>query len=81
MGCCLSFEFCCALYLNYKKEELNLVHEECIDNVVSIVRTDIPHRIAIGNNFRTCISFRFKNDFSCWDDVYYFYKKLDWIAN
>jgi hypothetical protein len=68
-------------YVNYTTEELNLVHEECIDNTASIVRTDIPHRILIGNTSRTCISFRFKKDFSCWEDMYYFYKNLDWIAD
>ena len=68
-------------YVNYTKEELNLVHEDCIDNTVSIVRTDVPHRIAIGNSFRTCISFRFKKNFTCWEEMYYFYKNLDWIAD
>lgn len=68
-------------YVNYTADELDLVHEDCIDNTVSIVRTDIPHRISIGNYFRTCISFRFKQDFNFWEDMYYFYKKLDWIAD
>jgi hypothetical protein len=68
-------------YVNYTIEELDLVHEDCIDNTVSIVRTDIPHRIAIGNNFRTCISFRFKKNFTCWEDMYCFYKNLNWVAD
>jgi hypothetical protein len=68
-------------YVNYTKDELDLAHEECIDNTVSIVRTDIPHRIEIGNSFRTCISFRFKKNFSCWEDMYNFYKTLDWITD
>jgi len=68
-------------YINYTIEELNLLHEECIDNTASIVRTDIPHRIAIGNSVRTCISFRFAKNFNCWEDMYYFYKNLDWIAD
>lgn len=67
-------------YLNYEGKDLTLVHEECIDNIVSIVRTDIPHRIKVGNSTRTCISLRFKNNLKTWDEVYKFYKSLDWIA-
>jgi hypothetical protein len=77
----VSYTITNAPYVNYTTKELNLVHEECIDNTASIVRADIPHRIAIGNADRTCISFRFKKKFSCWEDMYYFYKNLDWIAD
>jgi hypothetical protein len=65
-------------YLNYSASEIRLVHQEELDCSVSIVNTSIPHRIKIGSNSRTCISFRFKNNFKTWDEVYDFYKSLGW---
>ena len=64
------------LYLNYSPSEITLAHQEKLDCSVSIVNTSIPHRIKIGNDSRTCISFRFKNNFKTWDEVYDFYKSL-----
>lgn len=66
-------------YLNYNEKELILVHEDCVDNSVSIVRTDVPHRIKIGTSSRTCVSFRFKYNFKSWNEVYNFYNSLGWI--
>lgn len=66
-------------YLNYEEKELIMLHEDCIDSKVYIVRTDIPHRIKIGNSSRTCISFRFKYNFKTWDEVFYFYSSLGWV--
>lgn len=66
-------------YLNYQEKELALIHEASIDNRISIVRTDVPHRIKIGNSSRTCISFRFKCNFKSWDEVYNFYDCLGWV--
>lgn len=68
-------------FLNYQEKELILIHKRCVDNKVSIVKTDIPHRIKIGNSSRTCFSFRFRHSFKTWDEVYTYYKDLDWIKN
>jgi hypothetical protein len=77
----ISYSSSDTLYVNYKQENLNLVHEELLDNTVSIVQTNVPHRIKIGTSSRTCISFRFRNKFKSWDEVYNFYQSLGWVLN
>lgn len=66
-------------YIGFKPDEIKLVFSDNVDKFVSIVRTDIPHRIKIGAGDRTCFSFRFKNDLSSWPDVYKFFNDLNLI--
>lgn len=46
-------------YQSFLIGELNLEDEYCIDNMVTLVRTNVPHTIYSGNGCRTCISIRF----------------------
>jgi hypothetical protein len=62
-----------APYLSYQIDELNLEEEYCISDFVTLVRTDVPHTTISGNDYRTCISVRFKDNFD-WDTVV---KKFD----
>lgn len=55
-------------YLNYHINELKLEAEQCIDDFVTLVRTDVPHTISSGNGCRTCISIRFKDSIN-WTDA------------
>jgi hypothetical protein len=53
-------------YMNFTMGELSLEAEHCIDEFVTLVRTDVPHAISSGNGLRTCISIRFHNNHD-WD--------------
>lgn len=66
-------------YQNYHDGELNLMHEECLQDDVWIVRTDVPHRIKIGDTARTCVSLRFTTQVKDWDQAYNLFRELDWI--
>lgn len=48
--------------------ELIFEEETCIDEKVTLVRTDVPHIIVSGNNFRTCVSIRFKKNYE-WETI------------
>jgi hypothetical protein len=67
-------------YINFKPEEITLVHEACLDNMVSVVNTSIAHRIKINKGVRTCVSIRSPKKFDSWENVYNFYKEIGWIA-
>jgi hypothetical protein len=49
--------------MNFSMEELILEDEHCIDEYVTLVRTNVPHSISCGNSCRTCISIRFHNNY------------------
>ena len=53
-------------YMNFSMAELSLEAEHCIDEFVTLVRTDVPHAISSGNGNRTCISIRFHKNYE-WD--------------
>lgn len=56
-------------YLDYKENEIQLIETQCLDNKLSLVRVDIPHRVITGFNHRTCFSFRFIDKFKSWEEV------------
>lgn len=72
-------------YIDYRPDEVELVHRECLDNLVSIVRTDIPHRIKVSAAPRTCFSLRFsprvliEKQLTTWQDVYEFFHQANLI--
>jgi hypothetical protein len=49
-------------YLNYMTNQLNLEAEYCIADLVTLVRTNVPHAVSAGNKPRTCISLRFASN-------------------
>jgi hypothetical protein len=53
-------------YMNFDIGELYLEAEHCINEYVTLVRTDVPHSISLGNGHRTCISVRFDENYD-WD--------------
>lgn len=63
-------------YISYPVEELVLEEEHNIDNLVTLVRTNVPHAISSGNRFRTCISIRFKYPDNEWYNGYKLFDKL-----
>jgi len=60
-------------YLNYEPDEIELVFRECLDNKLSLVRVDVPHRIKIGFGHRTCFSLRYKKKFANWNEAVDFF--------
>jgi hypothetical protein len=50
-------------YLHFNINDLTLEDEYCISEFVTLVRTNVPHSISSGNQYRTCISIRFTDDF------------------
>lgn len=53
-------------YIQYMTNQLNLEAEYCISDLVTLVRTDMPHAVSAGNQPRTCISLRFRSNIE-WD--------------
>lgn len=63
-------------FIPYSESELELIERGCIDFSLSVVRVDIPHRIKIGKGYRTCFSFRVKDEFTSWEEALSFYREM-----
>jgi hypothetical protein len=50
-------------YFNFKIDELILEEEYYISDLVTLVRSSVPHNATSGNEFRTCIHILFKDNF------------------
>lgn len=64
-------------YLDYRENEIKLVETQCLDNKLSLVRVDIPHRITTRFNHRTCFSFRFIDKFKSWEEAKQYFIDLE----
>jgi hypothetical protein len=68
-------------FYEFNDDEIKLIDEENTDNSVIMVRTDLPHKIKVGEKPRVCISIRFEKSFNSWDDVKKYYSDLGWVDN
>jgi hypothetical protein len=62
-------------YLSYATDQLNLEAEYCIGELVTLVRTNVPHAVSSGNKPRTCISLRFRNNMD-WVEAFVKFNKM-----
>lgn len=54
---------------SWKQDQFRLIHQSHVDNKSTLVRVDIPHRVAVSQSARVCISVRFKEKFKVWKDA------------
>ena len=50
----------------WTSDQFKLIHEDYVDNRVTLVRVDIPHKVVISQSARVCISIRLKEKFNDW---------------
>jgi len=61
-------------YQVYDETEL-IEFDQCrIGQEPTLVRTDIPHDIVMGDTDRICLSLRIKDDISCWENAVEFFQ-------
>lgn len=53
----------------WTQEQFKLIHQCHVDNKVTLVRVDIPHRVVVSQSARVCISVRFKEKFTMWNEA------------
>jgi hypothetical protein len=70
-----------ANYFHWHKDEVSLLEKISIDGIITIVRTDVPHRISVGNGNRLCISIRFRDNMTDWKEVYDFFLRMGLVES
>lgn len=60
----------------WTQDQFRLIHQSHVDNKSTLVRVDIPHRVAVSRSARVCISVRFKEKFTVWKDAVSYVQSL-----
>ena len=53
----------------WTQDQFQLIHQSYVDDKSTLVRVDIPHRVVVSRSARVCISVRFKEKFTMWNDA------------
>lgn len=60
----------------WTQDQFELIHQSYVDNKSTLVRVDVPHRVVVSQSARVCISVRFKEKFTVWDDAVNYVESL-----
>lgn len=69
-------------YISLSINKLTEIERTTLENnVITMVRTDIPHSIQIGDEPRWCLSFRTRSKFKTWDSAVNYMKAFNLIKD